>query len=154
MIKETTIFLAQEKDTLLLGRNLAKNLPQGLLIFLKGDLGSGKTTLVRGLLAALGHAGRVKSPSYNLIEQYQINNVNLNHIDLYRFNSPEEWVSAGFNEFINDLDVTMIEWAEKARGVLCEPDVMVEILYEKSGGREASIYSFSKKGTKYCSGLT
>lgn len=154
MIKETTIFLAQEEDTLLLGRNLAKNLPQGLLIFLKGDLGSGKTTLVRGLLAALGHAGRVKSPSYNLIEQYQINNVNLNHIDLYRFNSPEEWVSAGFNEFINDLDVTMIEWAEKAKGVLCEPDVMVEILYEKSGGREASIYSFSKKGTKYCSGLT
>ena len=154
MIKETTIFLAQEKDTLLLGRNLAKNLPQGLLIFLKGDLGAGKTTLVRGLLAALGHAGRVKSPSYNLIEQYQINNVSLNHIDLYRFNSPEEWVSAGFNEFINDLDVTMIEWAEKAKGVLCEPDVMVEILYEKSGGREASIYSFSKKGTKYCSGLT
>jgi len=154
MIKETTIFLAQEKDTLLLGRNLAKNLPQGLLIFLKGDLGAGKTTLVRGLLAALGHAGRVKSPSYNLIEQYQINNVSLNHIDLYRFNSPEEWVSAGFNEFINDLDVTMIEWAEKARGVLCEPDVMVEILYEKSGGRKATIYSFSKKGTKYCSGLT
>jgi len=154
MIKETTIFLAQEEDTLLLGRNLAKNLPQGLLIFLKGDLGSGKTTLVRGLLAALGHAGRVKSPSYNLIEQYQINNVSLNHIDLYRFNSPEEWVSAGFNEFINDLDVTMIEWAEKATGVLCEPDVMVEILYEKSGGREATIYSFSKKGTKYCSGLT
>jgi len=154
MIKETTIFLAQEEDTLLLGRNLAKNLPQGLLIFLKGDLGSGKTTLVRGLLAALGHAGRVKSPSYNLIEQYQINNVSLNHIDLYRFNSPEEWVSAGFNEFINDLDVTMIEWAEKARGVLCEPDVMVEILYEKSGGRKATIYSFSKKGTKYCSGLT
>lgn len=154
MIKETTIFLAQEEDTLLLGRKLAKNLPQGLLIFLRGDLGAGKTTLVRGLLAALGHAGRVKSPSYNLIEQYQINNVNLNHIDLYRFNSPEEWVSAGFNEFINDLDVTMIEWAEKAKGVLCEPDVMVEILYEKSGGREASIYSFSKKGTKYCSGLT
>lgn len=154
MIKETTIFLAQEEDTLLLGRNLAKNLPQGLLIFLKGDLGAGKTTLVRGLLAALGHAGRVKSPSYNLIEQYQINNVSLNHIDLYRFNSPEEWVSAGFNEFINDLDVTMIEWAEKARGVLCEPDVMVEILYEKSGGRKATIYSFSKKGTKYCSGLT
>lgn len=154
MIKETTIFLAQEEDTLLLGRKLAKNLPQGLLIFLRGDLGAGKTTLVRGLLAALGHAGRVKSPSYNLIEQYQINNVSLNHIDLYRFNSPEEWVSAGFNEFINDLDVTMIEWAEKAKGVLCEPDVMVEILYEKSGGREASIYSFSKKGTKYCSGLT
>jgi len=154
MIKETTIFLAQEEDTLLLGRKLAKNLPQGLLIFLKGDLGAGKTTLVRGLLATLGHTGSVKSPSYNLIEQYQINNVNLNHIDLYRFNSPEEWVSAGFNEFINDLDVTMIEWAEKAKGVLCEPDVMVEILYEKSGGREASIYSFSKKGTKYCSGLT
>tara|TARA_B100000780_G_scaffold90094_1_gene62234 strand:+ start:2795 stop:3259 length:465 start_codon:yes stop_codon:yes gene_type:complete len=154
MIKETTIFLAQEEDTLLLGRKLAKNLPQGLLIFLRGDLGAGKTTLVRGLLATLGHIGSVKSPSYNLIEQYQINNVNLNHIDLYRFNSPEEWVSAGFNEFINDLDVTMIEWAEKAKGVLCEPDVMVEILYEKSGGREASIYSFSKKGTKYCSGLT
>ena len=154
MIKETTIFLAQEEDTLLLGRKLAKNLPQGLLIFLKGDLGAGKTTLVRGLLATLGHTGSVKSPSYNLIEQYQINNVSLNHIDLYRFNSPEEWVSAGFNEFINDLDVTMIEWAEKAKGVLCEPDVMVEILYEKSGGREASIYSFSKKGTKYCSGLT
>jgi tRNA threonylcarbamoyladenosine biosynthesis protein TsaE len=154
MIKETTIFLAQEEDTLLLGRKLAKNLPQGLLIFLRGDLGAGKTTLVRGLLGTLGHTGSVKSPSYNLIEQYQINNVNLNHIDLYRFNSPEEWVSAGFNEFINDLDVTMIEWAEKAKGVLCEPDVMVEILYEKSGGREASIYSFSKKGTKYCSGLT
>ena len=154
MIKETTIFLAQEEDTLLLGRKLAKNLPQGLLIFLRGDLGAGKTTLVRGLLATLGHIGSVKSPSYNLIEQYQINNVNLNHIDLYRFNSPEEWVSAGFNEFINDLDVTMIEWAEKAKGVLCEPDVMVEILYEKSGGREARIYSFSKKGTKYCSGLT
>ena len=103
MIKETTIFLAQEEDTLLLGRKLAKNLPQGLLIFLKGDLGAGKTTLVRGLLATLGHTGSVKSPSYNLIEQYQINNVNLNHIDLYRFSSPEEWVSAGFNEFINDF---------------------------------------------------
>ena len=154
MIKETTIFLAQEKDTLLLGRDLAENLPQGLLIFLKGDLGAGKTTLVRGLLWALGHPGKVKSPSYNLIEQYQLNNVNLNHIDLYRFSSPEEWVSAGFNEFINDLDVTVIEWAEKAAGVLCEPDILVEILYEKNGGRQATIYSFSKKGIKYCSSLT
>ena len=153
MKKETTIFLAQEKDTLSLGHKLSEKLPQGFLVFLKGDLGAGKTTLVRGLVGALGHIGRVKSPSYNLIEQYQLNDINLNHIDLYRFRSPQEWVAAGFNEFINDSEITIIEWAEKAKGVLCEPDIIIEILYEKKGGRQATIYSFSEKGIKYCSGL-
>ena len=58
----------------------------------------------------------------------ELNDINLNHIDLYRFRSPQEWVAAGFNEFINDSEITIIEWAEKAKGVLCEPDIIIEIL--------------------------
>lgn len=150
MTKVTSILLVNEKSTLELGYKLSKNLSKGLLIFLKGELGAGKTTLVRGLLIALGYKGRVKSPSYSLLEQYNFEAVTFNHFDLYRFHSPQEWISAGFNEYINNDDITLIEWPEKAFGVLCKPDISLEILYEGESSRRINIVALTKKGTQCC----
>ena len=88
--------LASEEATLALGAALAKGALPGRVLFLSGDLGAGKTTLVRGLLRALGWTGRVKSPTYTLVELYALSRLNLYHFDFYRFKDREEWVSSGF----------------------------------------------------------
>ena len=90
MMKEISVFLENEKSTSELGLKLSKNLSAGLLLFLKGDLGAGKTCLVRSILINLGYQGKVKSPSYSLFEQYSIDGKTINHFDLYRFKSAEE----------------------------------------------------------------
>ena len=123
MTKELKISLFNEKNTLKLGKDISSCLTKGLLIFLKGELGAGKTTLVRGIILALGYNGAVKSPTYSLIEQYKLNKLNLNHFDLYRFTRSSEWFSSGFQENINDFDVTLIEWPEIAAEILPKPDL-------------------------------
>ncbi|MBT3826717.1 MAG: tRNA (adenosine(37)-N6)-threonylcarbamoyltransferase complex ATPase subunit type 1 TsaE [Nitrosomonadales bacterium] len=153
MIKEISVFLENEKSTSELGLKLSERLTSGLLIFLKGDLGAGKTCLVRSLLTSLGYQGKVKSPSYSLFEQYNISDTIINHFDLYRFKSAEEWLSAGFNDYINAYDITIIEWPERAENVLCEPDIEIEIMYENDINRKAFIRAQSKKGEVACKGL-
>lgn len=153
MKKEISVFLENEKSTSELGLKLSERLAAGLLIFLKGDLGAGKTCLVRSILISLGYDGKVKSPSYSLFEQYYINDKTINHFDLYRFKSPEEWLSTGFNDYINVHDITIIEWPEMAKNVLCDPDIEIEIVYDKEVSRRAIIKAKSKKGEAVCKDL-
>jgi tRNA threonylcarbamoyladenosine biosynthesis protein TsaE len=139
-------FLADEDATLALGAALAAGLEPGLTIHLRGELGAGKTTLVRGVLRALGWRGAVKSPTYALVELYEVSRLNLHHFDFYRFRDPREWIDAGFRESFNGLNVSLVEWPEKAAGLLPPPDV--EIALAASGsGRSASLRSSSPTGT-------
>ncbi len=124
--------LADEAATMAFGGRLAKAIQPDCCIFLQGDLGAGKTTLSRGLLRGLGYKGKVKSPTYTLLESYDINRENglgfvINHFDLYRFTDEEEWEAAGFREAFNPQSVCLIEWAEKAEHCLPTPDLTVTL---------------------------
>ena len=152
-MKELKILLSNEKNTLDLGESISAHLTEGLLIFLKGDLGAGKTTLARGLISGLGYVGSVKSPTYSLIEQYEFDMFTLNHFDLYRFTSPNEWLSSGFQEYINSYDVNLIEWPEKSAEFLPKPDLEIELSY-KNEGRIAYINCFTDKGNKCLDNLS
>jgi tRNA threonylcarbamoyladenosine biosynthesis protein TsaE len=128
-------FLADEAATLGLGEILASALRGGLTVFLHGDLGAGKTTLTRGILRGLGYAGRVKSPTYTLVEPYVVSNLQFHHFDLYRFGDPSEWEDAGFREMFNPASVCMVEWPDKAAGLLPPPDWIITLLPEADGRR-------------------
>jgi len=117
--------LPDEAATLALGERLGRALEAGLSIWLQGDLGAGKTTLTRGVLRGLGFAGRVKSPTYTLVELYELSRFNLYHFDLYRFADPDEWEDAGFREYFNPTSVCLVEWPDKADGRLPQPDLRV-----------------------------
>jgi tRNA threonylcarbamoyladenosine biosynthesis protein TsaE len=144
--------LPDESATLALGAALARALDPGLTIYLRGDLGAGKTTLVRGLLRALGHTGPVKSPTYTLVELYEVSRLHLHHFDFYRFRDPREWTDAGFRESFNGRNVSLIEWPEKAAGFL--PPADVEILLElHATGRSAALTSNSLPGQKCLASL-
>ena len=146
-MKELKISLFNEKKTLEFGNNISKYLFGGLLIFLKGELGSGKTTLTRGLIKGLGYKGSVKSPTYSLLEQYKFRKLNINHFDLYRFNTADEWITSGFQEHLNNVDVNIIEWSEMANEILPIPDLEIKFSYVNDG-RVINIKSFTEKGYK------
>lgn len=126
-------------------RRLAAQLQPGMVIYLQGDLGAGKTTLVRSVLNALGYTGRVKSPTYTLLEPYQVAGLDLRHFDLYRMNNEEEWESAGFRDEFDGHNIFLIEWPNKARGLL--PPADIEIVFEILPlGRSVEILSYTPMG--------
>jgi tRNA threonylcarbamoyladenosine biosynthesis protein TsaE len=139
--------LPDEDATLALGAAMSGCLAPGLVVYLRGELGAGKTTLARGVLRGLGYAGRVKSPTYTLVELYTFSRLDLHHFDFYRFQDPREWIDAGFRETFNGRSVSLIEWPERAGELL--PPADVEIGLESSGsGRNASLRSSSPKGDR------
>jgi tRNA threonylcarbamoyladenosine biosynthesis protein TsaE len=145
MPRHLSLALADESATLALGAALAPGAANGLVLHLSGDLGTGKTTLVRGLLRALGYAGRVKSPSYTLVEPYDLSSLNLYHFDFYRFKVRTEWLSTGFREHFNPDSLCIVEWPERAGGLIAPPDL--EIRLEISGsGRSAALAALSAAG--------
>jgi len=151
-----TFALNDEAATLDLGRALAAVLTPGLVIYLRGDLGAGKTTLVRGLLRALGHTGPVKSPTYALVELYVISGYILYHFDFYRFNQPEEWLEAGLEEHFNRQSVCLVEWPEKAGGLLPPADLeaVIEVAVNENGdARTLDLAAHSERGKQCLSGL-
>lgn len=128
MANDITFELDDEAATLACGARFAKVVQSGLIVYLHGDLGAGKTTLTRGVLRGLGHLGKVKSPTYTLVESYDISlnkifKYTFYHFDLYRFIDENEWEAAGFRDYFNPESVCMIEWPEKAEHVLPIPDV-------------------------------
>lgn len=137
--------LKDEADTTALGARLASSLAPGLVITLSGDLGAGKTTLVRAILRALGYAGKVKSPTYTLVELYVISSLNLYHFDLYRFADPDEWEDSGFREYFNSAAVCLVEWPEKASGFLPRADVEISLRIV-GAGREAELVASTEAG--------
>lgn len=109
-----------------------------MVIYLQGDLGAGKTTLTRGLLEGLGVTGRVKSPTYSLVEIYDFTEFTFYHFDLYRFTNPFEWEDSGFREYFHAKSVCLIEWPEKGEGFLPAADLMIT-LSMANGARVAEI---------------
>ena len=101
-----------------IGRQLGQSCPQGSRLYLQGDLGAGKTTLVRGFLRAKGYQGKVKSPTYTLVEPYELQGVNIFHFDLYRLNSAEELEGIGFRDYFDGESISLVEWPEKAESLL------------------------------------
>ena len=142
--------LRDEEATLALGAALALVLQnqrtQGALIYLSGELGAGKTTLSRGLLRGLGFPGRVKSPTYTIVELYVVSKLNLYHFDFYRFSEPEEWQEAGFRDLFNEANICLVEWPEKAGELLPPPDLKITLKSTQSDSREANIAAMSSRG--------
>jgi len=137
--------LADEAATLALGAEIAAVLHPGLVIFLRGNLGAGKTTLARGILRGLGYQGKVKSPTYNLVELYKISRLYFYHFDFYRFNDPIEWEDAGFREYFNAESICLVEWPEKARGLLPTADLEI-LLGITETGRNVEIQAGTEAG--------
>ena len=127
MANDITLILDNEVATLDCGDKFSRIMTNGLVVYLHGDLGAGKTTFVRGVLHSLGHVGKVKSPTYTLVEPYTIFNYNIYHFDLYRFIDEEEWDAAGFRDYFNAQSICMIEWPDKAENVLPDPDIHVHL---------------------------
>jgi len=140
-----SVELPDEAATLHLGAVLAAGVAPGRVLTLRGPLGSGKTTLVRGLLRALGYQGRVKSPSYALVELYTFSSLNLYHFDFYRFKDRSEWLNSGFRDYFNAQSACIVEWPERAKGLLAPPDLELRLAFALPG-REATLRARTPAG--------
>ena len=121
------------EETEAFGAELFQSVPSKWLIFLYGDLGAGKTTLVRGFLRAAGYTGVVKSPTYTLVEEYTIGARKIFHFDLYRVVDPEELEWIGIRDYLEQDCVCFIEWPDKGKGFLPEPDSVITLTPQGEG---------------------
>ncbi|SFR42833.1 tRNA threonylcarbamoyladenosine biosynthesis protein TsaE [Marinobacter gudaonensis] len=152
---ECRVFLANEAETERLGRELANRVAasgRGLVVYLEGDLGMGKTTLSRGVMRGLGHEGAVKSPTYTLVEPYEDLRPVAYHFDLYRLGDPEELEYMGIRDYFAGDNLCLVEWPDRGEGVLPEPDLALQL--ELQGhGRTALITAHSERGLNVLEGL-
>ncbi len=128
-----------------LGARLAGAVAPGSIVYLCGELGAGKTTLVRGWLRALGHTGAVRSPTYTLVEPYTVGDRQIVHLDLYRLADSGELEFLGLRDFLDGRTVVLVEWPERGRGVLPPPDLTVELRYAGEG-RTGRLHAHSARG--------
>lgn len=145
--------VATETDTERLGTVLAPRLHAGLMLFLHGELGAGKTTFVRGILRGLGYTGAVKSPTYTLVEPYQMGDLTIYHFDLYRLNDPEELEFLGVRDYLAGNGVCLVEWAERGAAVLPMPDVDI-VIERQEEGRVVQFTSRTENGAVLLRGYT
>ncbi len=142
------VVLVGEEATLGLGAELAKCLVPGMLVSLRGSLGAGKTTLARGMLRGLGYQGRVKSPTYSLVELYELSRLDLYHFDFYRFEDPHELIESGLQEAFNENNVCIVEWPERAGKLLPVADLEVALSITDSG--RSGVVSAQTENGKRC----
>ena len=156
-MQEKTLTLLNESDTQRLAQQLALSIQKlfhanrgQLRIALLGDLGAGKTTFTRYLLKALGHTGKVKSPTYALCEPYEIrinqHLIGFHHFDLYRMKYPTEWVDAGFKDTLSSHGIAIVEWPEKAEGTLPPFDLEITLTANSDDSRDAHLRALTAQG--------
>jgi tRNA threonylcarbamoyladenosine biosynthesis protein TsaE len=151
-VSEVTLYLADEEAMTAFGARIAKTTEGHGLIFLEGDLGAGKTTLSRGIIRGLGHVGAVKSPTFTLVEPYEIGDIRAFHFDLYRLVDPEELEYLGIRDYFEDDALCLIEWPRKGAGFLPKADLTITISPQDSG-RSLQIVSQSSRGELWCAAL-
>ncbi|MEL4429988.1 tRNA (adenosine(37)-N6)-threonylcarbamoyltransferase complex ATPase subunit type 1 TsaE [Shewanella mangrovisoli] len=144
---ELTFQLNNEDETIAVGQKLARHIQAPLTLYLTGDLGAGKTTLSRGLIQGLGHKGAVKSPTYTLVEPYELDGVEIYHFDLYRLNDPEELEFMGIRDYFTDSSLCIVEWPDKGHGLLPDADIHLHLNYVNQG-REIQIRALTESGKK------
>lgn len=138
--------LSNEDETLAFGAELGR-ISESLVVFLHGDLGMGKTTLARGLLQSLGHSGAVKSPTYTLVEPYEVNRRLVYHFDLYRLGDPEELEYMGIRDYFSEHALCLVEWSERGQGYLPKPDLEL-FLEPENEGRKLTLCAGSDLGRR------
>ena len=137
---------------LALAESMADRLRPGQVVYLQGDLGAGKTTFVRGLLRGLGYRGHVKSPTYTLVEPYEVADLVIYHLDLYRLTTSEEIESVGMRDYMSGGSVCVVEWAERGAGVLPSPDATI-MIHHDCDRRIVEIDCYTKVGHALCGSL-
>jgi len=152
MIEVFELPLANEAETLQFGHQFAGQLQDGCVVYLHGELGAGKTTLVRGILQGLGHQGRVKSPTYTLVETYELSGLTICHFDLYRLADPEELEYMGVRDYFSAQTIVLIEWPERGQHMLPPADIDINLAYNGEG-RLLSCRAGSRKGIDCLQGL-
>ena len=134
------------------GAKLASVVLHGARIFLDGELGTGKTTLVRGLLRALGHRGAVKSPTFTLVEPYEVEEKRIYHFDLYRLSDPEELEYMGLRDYFSPENLCLVEWPDKGGAMLPAPDLYLKLSYDGSA-RDVTISAKTDMGSTLLNAL-
>ena len=153
----TTLVLPDAASSEAAGGRLASALRGGMVIAISGELGAGKTTLVRGCLRALGWAGAVKSPTYMLVEQYPLSSLYFFHFDFYRFADPSEWETAGLADCFRNDSICVVEWPERVAGLLPTADLQLTLAHPDDpglGGRHLALAARTRNGERCLAAMT